>query len=306
MVYRRKKNFTTTRNRQRDWLRLLFWFTATFFFGVVMYILFFSQFLAITSFGISGNKDVAENDILDQIRPGVTGKFGGIIDKNNLLLLRNKKVRKDILDKFRQVRSVEVRKKFPAQLEVRIVERVPTLLFHSADEWFILDENAVAYDYVNPEAKEIVAHNLPALCELEGKDIGLGTQVLNKDYLVYILGLNEKIKNYTEVEIENKFETRSLISKDIRIKAKEGWGIYFNESLNLDKEIEMLNAVLEKKIEKEKRPDLEYIDLRIDNKVYYKFHEGTPEETARLAAEEAAENETTVAIPDKTEKNKKN
>jgi hypothetical protein len=33
----------------------------------------------------------------------------------------------------------------------------------------------------------------------------------------------------------------------------------------------MLRIVLAEKIGKEKRPDLEYIDLRIDNKVYYKF-----------------------------------
>jgi len=37
----------------------------------------------------------------------------------------------------------------------------------------------------------------------------------------------------------------------------------------------MLKVVLENKIEKNQRQDLEYIDLRIDNKIYYKFRDGT-------------------------------
>jgi len=305
MVYKRRKNFNVTRKSHRGVSRFLFWSTTVIFLGVVVYILFFSSFLSITTFKVADSNYVVEDDILDMIVPATDGKILGIVNKNNLFLTSKNKIRKDILEKFRQIRDVEVRKKFPSELDVRIEERVPTMLFRGSAEWFILDENAVAYDTANPEAEEIKKYDLPSLSDMDGKEITIGDSVLNAEYMRYVLDLKKKMKSDTEVEIENDLQTPSLISKDIRVKAKEGWGIYFNENINVDKEIETLNVVLESKIEKSQRPDLEYIDLRIDNKVYYKFREGTPEEIARLAAEEAAKNTESVATPDNTDKKKK-
>lgn len=305
MIYKRKKNFAVSRSRQRGFSRFFFWFMTIVFSGVVIYILFFSSFLVITSFRLSGNKNVSEDEILNQIKPNLNGKFFNVVNKNNLLLVKKANIRKDVLGKFRLLRSVEVRKKFPAELDVRVVERTPTLLFRGGNDWFVLDEKAEAYDTANPENEEVKKYNLPSLSDSDGKNVSLGGSVLSQECVDYILALREKMKSDTEVEIEDNFETPSLVSRDIRVKAKAGFLIYFNENLDLDKEIEMFNIVLRNKIEKEQFPDLEYIDLRIDNKVYYKFKENTPEEIVRLAAEEAAKNPAPVVTPDSAEKNKK-
>jgi cell division septal protein FtsQ len=98
----------------------------------------------------------------------------------------------------------------------------------------------------------------------------------------YIVEIREKLSEIN-IEVENNFNTNSFISKDIRVKTKEGWEIYFNENVSLEKEIEMLKVVLNNKIEESQRKDLEYIDLRIDNKIYYKFREGSDSWLAREA-----------------------
>ena len=304
MIYKRKKNFAVSRSRQRGLSRFLFWFVAVVFSGVVIYILFFSSFLVITSFKVSGNKNVSEDEILNQIKPNLGGKFFNVVNRNNLLLVKKANIQKDVLGKFRLLRSVEVRKKFPAELDVQVVERTPTLLFRGGNNWFVLDEKAEAYDTADPENEEIKKYNLPSLNDSDGKSVGLGDLVLSQDGVEYIQALREKMQSDTDMEIEDGFETPSLVSRDIRAKATAGFLIYFNENIDLDKEIEMLNIVLRNKIEKEQFPDLEYIDLRIDNKVYYKFREGTPEETARLAAEEAAQNPAPIVTP--SNDNKKN
>lgn len=291
MIYKRNKHFVASRNRHRGFSRFLFWFTLIFFFGTVVYALFFSAFLTITSFKISGEEHISEGDILDIIKPALSGKALGVVNKNNLLLVEKGNLRRDILEKFRQIRTVEVRKEFPSELDVHLVERIPTLLFQGANGWFIVDENAIAYDTVDPNAEGIAKYDLLRLTDSDGKNVELGTAATSEAYIDYVIRIREKMKNDTEIPIGNDFQTPSLISKDIRVKTQDGWGIYFNENIDLDKEIEMLNAVLNHEIDKSQRADLEYIDLRIDNKVYYKFREGTPEETARLAvtaAEQAA------------------
>lgn len=255
--------------------------------SLVIYVLFFSSFLAVTSVVINGTRNVSQDSILEQINPEISGQIWKSINKNNLLLVKKSNIQKNILEKFRLIRSVKVQRKFPNKLEIVVTERTPTMLFQGANGCFILDENAAAYDSANPTAEEVVRYNLPQLNDADGKNINLGDVVLDSDYVTYIAKVREKIQNDAEVPIENTFQTPSLISKDIRAKTQEGWEIYFNESLSVDKEIEMLNAVLAKTIDKNQRLDLEYIDLRIDNKVYYKFRDGTPEEAARLAASAA-------------------
>ena len=47
--------------------------------------------------------------------------------------------------------------------------------------------------------------------------------------------------------------------------------IYFDESIPVAKEVDTLKLVLDEKINSDQRTDLEYIDLRTENKVYYKF-----------------------------------
>ncbi|MFA7319617.1 MAG: FtsQ-type POTRA domain-containing protein [Parcubacteria group bacterium] len=311
MIYKRKKYPTVSRNHSRGFLQFLFWFALIAFFGVVGYVLFFSSFLTVTSLRISGEKNVSEEKLLERVKPEISGYIWKFISRNNLFLVRKSIIQKNISENFRQIKGVEVRKRFPSELEVIVSERIPTMLFQGANGWFILDENAVAYDSVDPAAEEIVRYDLPRLVDLDGKSVALGETVLNGDYVTYVLGIKEKMKSDTEIMIGSDFQTPSLISKDIRAKTQEGWGIYFNENINLDKEIEMLNAVLNHEIEKKQRPDLEYIDLRIDNKVYYKFREGTPEETARLAATAAdqaatdAATQPVVPVDDSGKKKKK-
>ncbi len=311
MIYKRKKHFVAPRNRYKKLSRFLFWFITVVFLSVVIYILFFSSFLAITSVRISGEKYISENDITDQIKPIISGNVWKIINKNSLLLVRKSDIRKNILQKFRQIRSVSVQKKFPSELDVNVDERTPTMLFQGGNGWFILDENAIAYDTADPNSDKIKQYGLLSLTETEGKNVNLGDTVLSQNYLTYVAAIKEKMKDRTEIQIGNDFQTPSLISEDIRVKTQEGWGIYFNENIALDKEFEMLNAVLNNTIDKSQRPDLEYIDLRIDNKVYYKFRDGTPEETARLAetaADQAAADATASPTPTTSsdKKDKKN
>ena len=62
-----------------------------------------------------------------------------------------------------------------------------------------------------------------------------------------------------------------MISGDLRVETSEGWKIYFNKNLGSKKTFEMLKVILANNIDQEKRANLEYIDLRVNNKAYYKL-----------------------------------
>lgn len=252
--------------------RFLFYFSFLAFWGAVIYILFFSPLMQITSIKISGNKIVGNNLILEEVNSQLEGKYLKIFTKNNLLLFGKNNLKNILLNKFRQIRDVQIKKDFPSELVITIQEREMKMAITSGEKYYLLDENGQAYD-------EAEGNNLIVLTDGSSKEINLGDVVLSQDCMNYILGIKDELKNSLEIEVENNFWTPSLVSNDIRIKTKAGWGINFSTSVKINKEIEMLKTVLNDEIGEDRKNNLEYIDLRIDNKIYYKFKQIPDEKT---------------------------
>ncbi|HHE45930.1 MAG TPA: FtsQ-type POTRA domain-containing protein [Candidatus Moranbacteria bacterium] len=269
----REKN----RPKKRGVRRILFYFISVIFLGVVIYILFFSSLMSITKIKISGNKNITQQLLLRQINPQISGKYFQLLNKNNFLLVKISRIKKILSSQFVQIRKIEIKKKFPSYLEINIVERVPTLIVCSNNQKYILDENGQVYDKINSLPKK----DLIILTDESHRPISLGDYLLDKKYLSYILKIKKIVEEETGLKLKNNFWTPSLISGDIRTETQTGWKIYFNEQNNLSEEVEMLKAVLNKKIiSVAQRAKLEYIDLRIKNKVYYKFR-GDDENTKK-------------------------
>ncbi|MDO9230986.1 MAG: FtsQ-type POTRA domain-containing protein [bacterium] len=297
-------NKNNNSRRKFSFFRFLFFLIFIAFATVLIYALFFSPFLEITSIEVNGNEHITENSILDKINPQISGKYFDAIKKNNLLLIRTGKIKKDIQVEFRIIKEITIKREFPSKLVVSIIERKSQMVFCSTNNCFMLDENGEAYDnYFASEEND--KNNFIILREESSRKINLGEVILEKNYMEYVQGIKRELLARLEMEVENNFRVVSLISKDIRVKTKEGPEIFFNENIELEKEIEMLKVVLENKIEKNQRQDLEYIDLRIDNKIYYKFRDGTPSQIAKDTATTNATTQATASDSSDENKNKK-
>ena len=56
----------------------------------------------------------------------------------------------------------------------------------------------------------------------------------------------------------------------VNIRTLEGWEVYFNLEDGVSQQIFNLDIVLKEKISPEERENLEYVDLRFGNQIYYK------------------------------------
>lgn len=90
---------------------------------------------------------------------------------------------------------------------------------------------------------------------------------LSEDYLSYIFELSRELKKYPELEVD-RFIIIDQYFNSVFVKIKEGPQIYFNVNLEINKQLENLFLVKSNKI-KESFKDLEYIDLRYGDKVYF-------------------------------------
>jgi hypothetical protein len=141
-----------------------------------------------------------------------------------------------------------------------------------------VDEKGKAFEEIRENSDEYNASDLPVLKDNSNPETNPGEQVLDPAYINFAYNAKSKLETEQDISLEREYSTPNRISGDLRVVTKEGWGIYFDAGLNVEKEVEMLKAVLDEKIPQDQRNNLEYVDLRMENKVFYKFKEGNAEE----------------------------
>lgn len=241
------------------------------FLGAIVYSIFFSQFLVITKIKVSGTENLDPAEIRKIAETEITGNFLNFIPRNNILLAGKKSIEKNILAKYKYAEKVEIKKEFPGSLTIQVKERKISLILCGAGSCGVIDGSGTVFAEADFEKNELGENNLPVLYDDGNKSFAVGEVIFDQDRISYLPGIREKIKSGLGIDMERELHTPQIASGDIRAKTAEGWQVYFDENIPLDKEIGVLKIVLENKIDQNKRTELEYVDLRAGNKVYYKF-----------------------------------
>ena len=256
---------------QPIFMKILNFLMLAIFISVTAYLLFFSSFLMVARINVSGTQAVDPDLIRGVVKSSLSGKYFGLISKNNLILADKNGLMKSIKDGSKRIEDVTVKKNFPDTLDIFVTERKSSVVICSAGNCFVLDDGGKVSEQADFAADELGENELAVLTDGGNKEISIGDQVLDKNYLQYIAEVKDKLKSDLNLDIDKNYHTPQLVSGDIRVTTSEGWMIYFDESIPVAKEVDTLKLVLDEKINSDQRTDLEYIDLRTENKVYYKF-----------------------------------
>jgi len=259
------------RKKTKIFIKIFYWFCLLAFIGATGYVLFFSPFLNINEINVSGTESIDPGLIREEIFADLSGNYFKYLNKSNIILFGSGSISGDILDKFKNIKSISFKRIFPNKLDVLIVERKAALILCSGDSCYVLDEKGVAFKNTSRESMDFNENELLILNNGNNDQVSIGKEALDPSYISYISELNDKIKNEMDFYLEREFNVSQIVSGDIFAKTSEGWTLEFSKNINVNKEIEMLKVVLDGKIPRDKRTGLEYIDLRIDNKVFYKF-----------------------------------
>ena len=242
------------------------------FLGTVIYALFFSTFVKISKIEINGVVSINADLIRQDIAARLNGKYFNLIEKNNILFVNDDNLQDALRNKYEKIESIQVKKVFPNGIKIMIEERTPAMILCSNGECFVVDTAGFTYMRYDSNANDVQLNGLMRLTDNGNKSIKFKNNFLTKEYVKYIMDIQSGVKDDLGIDLSLDCQTPQLISGDIRVMTTDGWWIYFDSSRPVQKELEMLKAVLTEKIDKEgQRSNLEYIDLRIDNKVYYKL-----------------------------------
>ncbi len=230
-----------------------------FFLG---YFLLFSSFFQIREIKISGAEKIKEENIKNFLKLK-TKKEILFWKTNSVFLIKFKDLQKEILENFPKIESVSLKVDFPNVLEVLIKERKGVALFFQENKFFLIDKSGIIFEKINNE-------NFPQFFVIE-KDkkekVNLGNEVIEKEIMEKILEIEKELRSLN-LEIE-KVKIKS--KERVNIKTKKGFEIYFSLKEKISDQIFYLDVVLKEKIPEEKLANLEYIDLRFGNRIYFKY-----------------------------------
>ena len=207
------------------------------------------------------------SNILAIVQKNLDEKIWRFIPQKSIILAPIDKIKEDILDNFPEIKEVIINKKAPNLLIIEIVERQSIGIWCQTEstttepvirQCFCLDKEGIIFR----ESPLISGSFILNIYSQRNGATDLTNQVTSPEMIDFILktaqGLSLKIDNFEIVSPE-----------DLRVRTSLGWQIYFNPAYSVDSQIKALEMVLEEEI-KENVGSLEYIDLRIDGRVYYK------------------------------------
>ncbi len=249
--------------------RILFYFLLFVFIAVAGYVLLFSPYLKIQTILMHGIKELDYEAVMAKTTSIIQGKYLKLIPKDNYFLVSKRKIIKSLMEEFKKIKSVETKKTFPVAISIEIKERDSLILWCSGGPCYIIDESGFAYTSSDLDAPEVAQNNLIQIIDTSAHPAEIGEKILNEEYVSYLLTLREKIKK-SDLKVSEQWHTPSRMADEVEIETSEGWRIYFSNKINPDRALRTLKTFLDEEIGN-KKEKLEYVDLRIENKVFYRL-----------------------------------
>lgn len=135
---------------------------------------------------------------------------------------------------------------------------------YEVGDCYYIDNRGVAFD----EAPNSVGSLIMTIQDASGGEYFLGGVVVDEKTLNRIINIRKSLEA-VDIKII-KFFIKDKISRDLEITVSEGWKLYIDIEQDVNEQINVLIRTLKEKIDSRDRMLLEYIDLRIPDRVYYK------------------------------------
>lgn len=209
---------------------------------------------------------IVEGDVdKDKVKDLANSKIEQNFLSKNILFFDSDKIKNE-LEEDLTVKEVSIKKSYPNTININIIVREPRLLWEESDgSKYLVDEDGLAFfDFQGGEVGEY--ETLP---KINNKLITLnkvGDKVASQDFVEFIKFMMDNF----ESEISDKITSIAIDSSktEITISTDKGYKVYFNSERSAAGQLKNLQQV--KNEVKSGNKSLEYVDLRIETRIFYK------------------------------------
>jgi cell division septal protein FtsQ len=188
--------------------------------------------------------------------------------KKNILFVPTDQVEQKILHDVPQVRDIHILRKLPGTLKIIVQEKKPALLLVSGGSYYFVDAEGIAYENASLDVLPGVV--LPTVKNSDSlAKVTLGTNAVEGSFVDFITEAQKKLPEIAHAQIA-EMRIPSLATREVHFLLDRNWKILMDTTRSAEGQLDILSRLLEDTIPDEEQQTLEYIDLRIPNRVYYK------------------------------------
>lgn len=255
---------------------LLLCFALIICFSGMVYGLFFSPYFDIQTITVNGTDIVSSDKVKETINTLADEKTWGVFHNRNIFFFPVSYLQTNLFDTFPPIANVTISKKphiirlgswnQKSELVIHISERPHTALSCDSEKCFIVDNNGVLFSSVPIESN---TSSLRILESSISSDITLPQSLYSSDFIEFI----KKIKKLSADE-GVIFDSFSQVNDfgDIQARTANNYSVFFTMSQDAKKQVQILKELLSKMIQGD-ITKLDYINLRVENRAYYKLKE---------------------------------
>ncbi|MBU0732269.1 hypothetical protein KKC88_05305 [Patescibacteria group bacterium] len=180
------------------------WVWLTIFFVIFsggVFFIFFTPFFQISTISIDGNKNITQDELNNIIEDFKSSRKLLILPRNNMLFFGVEEaqaaVTENLQNKF-ALEDIDVIKNYPDGVEIRIVERIPGLLWVSDNNKYLLDINGVPTEQLKDEKEE---SKYPNIVDKNKTKVEPGKQIISEKLVDFVLELDKVFEQKTNLKI---------------------------------------------------------------------------------------------------------
>lgn len=248
--------------------------------GVSGYLLFFSPFLSVDKVEISGLDNVSDAAVRDTVSEALSGKRLFIWPKDNFFAVRPGDLARSLSERYPLFREVSVTRRFPDGLSVEAQERGRIVLWHTggSDSLMLAEDGSLVRS--SRASDEENAPYLVSITDLSSQPADEGDRVADERMVPFVSSIGAAIDERFGMSVRNEYAVASRFAGELRMTTSEGWELFVSTELPVATTLDTLALLFERELPREKRDALRYVDLRIENRVYYAFR-NAPEQSAQ-------------------------
>jgi cell division septal protein FtsQ len=264
--------FSKGSRRRYGWRGKLIAFLFFIFVSGLAYFIFFSPYFSINKIEISGLEKINYDEIRAIVDEQVASHRFFIFSQNNIFIFDEESAKNTLNEKY-ALNLLKINKSLPGVIKVFLEEKKPALVWKTAEKFYLIDwEGMVIREIAETEVSGYLGNQpgakMAVVFDDSNASLAIKNKILTSEAVQAINDLQNNLSRTTRLIISN-FSMANHNDSTIKVRTSEGWDTYFSLTNDLNAQIVKLSAFLVEK-NLEERKGLQYVDLRFEDRVYYK------------------------------------
>ncbi len=236
-----------------------------------LYLFLFSKYFRISRIEISGDGKAAEAAVRDSLKFFFKSRSWLLFPKNNIYIFPAKEA-ENLFKEQLLLQEIKIIKIYPAALRVEFKTKKPALKLNTEKWIYILN---ITGEIIEKKQKDASASStvkfedddLPIILG-DTEDLNVASKAIKEELAQFIVAVAKALPEQTGVAI-SEFSSVADSPSSLNVKTEEGWNVVFNIRINVQEQIKKLAMVLKEQT-LQNRKNLNYIDLRFGDRIFYK------------------------------------